>query len=88
MRRVHLAFHKDDSDGVAYVVMIRDVKIRKASSDHPPLFEVGYFDLERADETDYCRTTKYGTEPAMRALLVSVGVSSEEIDEYFEIANG
>jgi hypothetical protein len=83
-----LAFHKDDSDGVAYVAMIRDVKIRKASSDHPALFEVGYFDLERADEAGYVRTTKYGTEAAMRALLVSVGVSNEEIDEYFEIAKG
>ena len=83
-----LAFHKGDSDGVAYLAMIRDVKIRKASSDHPPLFEVGYFDLERADETGYFRTTKYGTEAAMRALLVSVGVSSDEIDKYFEMAKG
>ena len=83
-----MAFHKNEPDGVAYVAMIRDVKIRKASSDHPPLFEIGYFDLERADEAGYSRTTKYGTEAAMRALLVSAGVSSEEIDEYFEIAKG
>jgi len=68
--------------------MVRDVSVRKASGDHPPLFEVGYYDLGRADETGYFRTTKYGTEAAMRALLVSVGVSSEEIDEYFETAKG
>lgn len=64
-------------------MMVRDVSVRKASGDHPPLFEVGYYDLERADETGYLRTTKYGNEAAMKAVLVSVGVSSEEIDEHF-----
>jgi hypothetical protein len=66
--------------------MIRNVTIRKASSDDPPLFEVAYFDIEKKEEEGYSRTTKYGTEPLMRELLKSCGVLDAEIDDYFETA--
>ena len=66
--------------------MIRNVTIRKATSDDPPLFEVAFFDLEREHETGYFRTTKYGTESSMRELLKSCGVLDAEIDDYFETA--
>jgi len=66
--------------------MIRNVTIRKASSDDPPLFEVAYFDTEKKEEEGYSRTTKYGTEPLMRELLKSYGVLDSEIDDYFQTA--
>jgi hypothetical protein len=66
--------------------MIADVIVRKSSSDDPPRFHVGYFDLERSDETGYFGTTEYGTEKQMRELLKSHGVSEAEIDALFERA--
>ena len=66
--------------------MIENVTVRKATSDEPPLFEVGYFDLETTDKKGYCWTTNYGNETQLRELLKSCGVPDPEIDEHFETA--
>jgi hypothetical protein len=67
--------------------MIEKVTLRISGNDEPPLFEVGYVDLERKGQKNYFWTTKYGTETKMRIFLKLCGVSAPEIDRLFDAAN-
>ena len=63
--------------------MIEDVTVLRATMGKS-LFVVGYFDPERKNQKGYFRTTKYGSETQVRALLKSRGVSDAEIDQIFD----
>jgi hypothetical protein len=65
--------------------MIEKVTFRIASKPkgEPPIFELGYYDLDMKDNKNYFRTTKYGTEVEMRTLLAACGLSDGEIDRLF-----
>jgi len=66
--------------------MIEKVTVRISGYDEPPMFEVGYVDIERKGQKDYFWTTKYGTETKMRVFLKLCGVSALEIDRLFAAA--
>jgi hypothetical protein len=66
--------------------MYQVLGLRKVQNTEPQTFELVLRDKENTDK-GYFMTTKYGTEPEMRARLRDAGMSDGEIELLFQTAS-